>query len=55
MNLFLANGHSCKFLCDYILVTGATTIGLKELVLPDPSIVITKVNDSFDLTFSVHL
>lgn len=38
-----------------LLVTGATTMGLKELGLPDPSIAIAKVRDSIDLHFAVIL
>lgn len=37
------------------LITGETTLGLKELALPDPSIVVAKVRDNFDLKFSVLL
>jgi len=36
-------------------VTGSTVLGLQELGLPDPSIVIAKVNDSFDLSFAIML
>lgn len=37
------------------LIHGKTTIGLKELGLPDPSIAIAKVRDLFDLKFSITL
>lgn len=36
-------------------VTGKSTVGIKELGLPDPSIVIAKVKDELNLKFSIHL
>lgn len=38
-----------------ILIKGFTTLGLKELQLPDPSIAIAKVRDIFDLSFVILL
>lgn len=34
------------------LITGHTTLGLKEMGLPDPSIAIAKVRDNFDFDFA---
>lgn len=34
-----------------IVVTGSTQIGLKEASIPDPSILVAKVRDHFDLSF----
>ncbi|MEA9355780.1 isoprenylcysteine carboxylmethyltransferase family protein [Bacteriovorax sp. PP10] len=36
-------------------IYGKTALGLKELGLPDPSIIIAKVRDLFDLKFSITL
>ncbi len=36
-------------------ITGNTILGLHELGLPDPSIVIAKVNENFDLSFAIVL
>jgi methyltransferase len=40
---------------EHFLVIGTTILGLKELGLPDPSIVIAKVKDEFNLKFLIHL
>ena len=37
------------------LITGTTSLSLKELDLPDPSIIIAKVDDRFELNFSIIL
>lgn len=37
------------------LISGKTSLGLKELGLPDPSIIIAKVRDLFDLKFSITI
>ena len=37
------------------LITGNTSVGIKELELPDPSIIIAKVNDNIVLKFSITL
>lgn len=37
------------------LITGNTSLSIKELGLPDPSIVIAKVNDNLNLYFSIVL
>lgn len=37
------------------VVSGKTQIGLQEMGLPDPSIAIAKVRDSFDIEFSILL
>lgn len=60
---FTINGHklirpvkiNVEKKLDYLLISGTTSIGLKELGLPDPSIVIAKVRDDFNLKFSIHL
>lgn len=36
-------------------ISGETSLGLKEFALPDPSIAIASVRDSFDLKFSIML
>lgn len=36
-------------------ISGKTSLGLKELGLPDPSIIIAKVRDLFDLKFSISI
>lgn len=36
-------------------ITGSTALGLQELGLPDPSIMIAKVDDQFDLSFAIVL
>lgn len=38
-----------------ILINGTTTMGLKEIGLPDPSIAIAKVRDLFDIKFAVSI
>lgn len=40
---------------DGYLITGTTSVGIKELGLPDPSIMIAKVKDKIDLKFSIIL
>jgi methyltransferase len=37
------------------LIKGHTSVGLKELNLPDPSIAIAKVRDLFDLSFAIKM
>lgn len=37
------------------IIQGSLSLGIKELNLPDPSIAIAKVRDSFDLRFSIGL
>lgn len=38
-----------------IIIKGSTTLGLKEMQLPDPSISIAKVRDNFDIDFVILL
>jgi methyltransferase len=40
---------------DKFSITGNTVLGLHELGLPDPSIVIAKVDENFDLSFAIML
>jgi methyltransferase len=49
VKLLISKNHE-KF-----LINGSTTLGLKEANIPDPSIIIAKVRDSFDLSFAISL